>query len=1221
MDIDDLAESIEGYYYEGGDQNREFMEVYAPRDRIQSSRNYVNQFLSSDAITNQKFLSYLTKRTVREGDLFRYSVGNEISDDNNVVSRKWTREIIANDKFFNDDYQTSKTGYSILLGAIGRDFATYEYDDVAYLGGSDVQDNQYNNDVYGDYQYITNIKANEGLGFFIKVLPGDVKIREKFNFNDNDDNLFCPFTALYKQDKEGFLPVTNNSKEDFYEFYRRCGMDVVDTFHLSKDNMINLYDEFCKQYKLSIELKIYYFKSYKTDMPIEEKKLKDFSSKKVVYNYGTVTKKFSIARVRGHIFNVLGGSCLTKVTYLRYLNIVNCRYNSLPYKEKDIKKLSRDSATEYNEYVRTKMNNPDQLLQNHTDRLDTLYELEEHNEKESGEKYVFIYDLETVNDEKSKFWIYSYYIRCIYVPGVGIIQNLTDEERELHKKSIPPDDFHISFKSDVIKIIELKDGSNVRIIDSCITKMMNYIVTHLPDNANAILFAHNGSNFDNIIFRELMMSSFGFYSIKEVCSGQNQNILLSLDFSYTYYKPKSNKATNIVPDSSLDGKDKKSVNVSLRDSKKILNFPVKSLPNAFNVKAYKLPYDYNFYQTFIIDHDHERITQYKVNNLFKGDIPYFCSLAKVEHIRNQMSKHFTDKFIKKYIPIITGEYTSKLEDSEFKNDIIKYLHALKKDGKYYDIVNYCCLYNKYDVLVVEQAMYKFQTYVTSMSSKDHMIEMIKKEAPKDVEKLINDLPDNGYITGADKIFVYDYRSLASIVFELCVRYGVYDDIYKLKGDLKLFIQSSVVGGRVMCGGVTNKDVHHNKIEKYEEVMSYVGKDANPETNKLIMQLMMDGILDFDAVSLYPSAIYITDMPAGKPTIINFGNLSKEDMKKVSDKLLASKKKFFICCDIKTNKDIRYPILSELNDNGRNFRNGTFTKIVIGDQALRDVVKYQDAEILNVYTLVSFPSISTKFSEMIKCLFNLRLLMKKMRLQCQETIKLTMNSAYGRTILKHSHYKTSYFRYANERDRNKFYNFLSKNYHVIKPEINCYGSIYKKVNKKDSSDPQGYPHIGSAILETSKSLMYKVFDKLDYNVFYTDTDSMHILAKDIDKVKELIGSDMCQFHSDFDPSTRKSPVRAADNNFGIVAIESIFVMKKCYYDELFCIDKDNKYCIREHKRVKGIPAGYMDKDKYLKLINGDELECNLHDYCHLLTRKNNNGELIKIDRFTRKIRMN
>lgn len=1213
MDINDLVEIISDYSNSiEGRTDKKFMKEFKPYKKG-NKENYVRKLLISDALSTN-LLTFIVDQTVSEGDIFRYSSGSERSDgEGGKIDIRFTKEIVVNQNFLNDIYNVSKLGAAMILTALGEEKDVFNYDDYdGDLTGSDIQDNMYNNDVYGDVMLIGNVKAREGLGFFIKQLPLYDKIISKFNFNDNDDNLFCPFTAIYKQDKDNLLPKIDNTRNSFYEIYRRCGFEASETFQLSKNDMFRLYESFCKQYSLNMQLKVYYYKNHDCDIKYEKKDLKDFSNKKKTFIYGNgKVLKFSVARVRGHIFNILGGQCTIKVEYLRYLEYVNCHYNSLPYKEKDIKKLSRESAREYNEYVRSKTLNPDQLLKDADSRLETLYHKDEIEEIDNIEPYVFLYDLETVNDEKSKFWIYSYYIKCIKKPKNDI--------------DLIPDDFHIHFRSDVIKIVKLKDGTEVRIIDSCIIKMMNYLITHLPNNAKAILFAHNGSNFDNIIFRELMMSSFGFSDIKEVCTGQNQGILLSLDFTYTYYNH-DGKGIYPVPKDVMLFREKKSVNVSLRDSKKIINYPVKNLSSAFNVKAYKLPYDYDFYQKFVIDHDHNRITSYRLKRLFKSDIPYFNDFANEKHIIEDMSKYFTQKFIKQYINIINGKYLDKLEDGDFKKDIIDYLYKLKEDGKYYDIINYCFLYNKYDVLVVEQAMHKFQTYITALEDKQHMVDMIKKEVPDKAEELISKLPENkvDYIKGASEIDIYRFRSLASIVYDLCVKYGVYDNIYELRGDLKLFIQLAVVGGRVMCGGADgHKMKNYNKVKAYEELVSYVGKESTPELDEKISNLLQDGILDFDAVSLYPSAIYITHMPAGKPKIIDLSNkeISKTDLDRVVDKLLNNNKKFFICCDIETKKDIRYPILSEINESGRNFRNGKFEKIVIGDQTLKDVIRYQDAVIIKLYTIVIFPEKCDKFSNMIKCLFNLRLLLKKLRLPCQETVKTLMNSAYGRTILKQSHYKSSYFKFATQRDKTRFNNFLSKNFHVIKPEINCYGTIYKKVNKKDSSDIKGYPHIGAAILETSKSLMYKAFDLLDYNVFYTDTDSMHILASDINKVKSLIGSDMCQFHSDFDPSTKKSPVRGLSSN-GITAIQSVFVMKKCYYDELFCVDiKSNKYCIREHKRVKGLPSEFMDKEKYIKLINGETLECDLNMYCNMLTRKNKNGELVKLNKFTRKIKMN
>lgn len=1199
-----------------------------------SAIKYATKLLEANpsSLTNDNFLAYLVDQVVSEGDIIRYSIGNEYTFEGVTEQRKFTRELLVNNTFEKDKYQKAKAGYSILLQIFNEEKGNYGYIDEASLTGSDVQDNQYNQDVYGDFEIASSIFANEGLGFFIKHLPNtfngssitDEELKLRFNFNDNDDNLFCPFTALYKQDKHKILPILNNSRECFYELYRRCGFEISDCFHLSKDKMFDLYINFAKEYKLNLELKVYYFKSYDTDQPITYKKLSEFSStrKQIRANLSDTFYKFNIARVRGHIFNIHGGNDLRQVNYLNYLNEVNCKYHSLPMKDKDLKKLSREYAMEYNEYIRQRSSDCSQLLKNADSRLDQLYNepissisAAVGQDPQQDPTYVFIYDLETINDDSGKFWIYSYFIKCIS-----------------HKL---PNGFRFEYKSDVLRTAKI-GNETVKIIDSPFTHMMDYLTTYVPDESKVILFAHNGSNFDNIIVRELMMSSFGFSDIKEICAGENQGILLSIECTYRSYK-KVNKDIQSKPTSKFirvpesaypPGKSFKTLHLSLRDSKKIINYAVKDLPAAFNVNAYKLPYDYAFYQKFVVDHDRKRITEYHMKNLFKFEIKQ--DEVSMRYIRSDMENHFTKEFIDEYIPLLNGEYLKKLEDGDFKIDILRYLDRLKSQGKYYDIISYCCLYNKYDVLVVSEAMNKFQLYINSLSSYDKMCDMIRLERPIDNEKLINMLPKDDYIKGADKINIYNYRSLASIVFDICQQYGVYDDIYELKGDLKLFIQSAVVGGRVMVNGPHK----HNKIDNYEKVMSYVGLEATPELNKELYDLTINkAIVDFDAVSLYPSAISITAMPAGEPVIKDTSHINnKIEINRLTNHFLNTDKKYFVCVDIRTRKDLKYPLQSELvNKEGvaadghqqatRNFRNGTFSKIVIGDQTFKDLVKYQDAEILKYYTVVFFPKLSYTFSKLIKSLFNLRLLLKAMGLASQVTVKDLMNCSYGRTILKQSHYKSKYFRYASSTDKSKFTNYLSRNFHLIKPEINCYGTIYKKVSKKDSSVTRGYPHVGAAILETSKSLMHKAFNLLDDQVFYTDTDSMHIYAKDIDKVSSLIGKNMCQFHSDFDPSTKNNSYRAITPSLGIIAIESVFVMKKCYYDELLCIDnKTNRYCIKEHKRVKGVPSSFMNKERYIQLINGEELECDLSEHCNMLTRKNKTGELIKIDKFSRKIKM-
>lgn len=1224
MDLEDLYGEAKNYYETPAHGK---LDEYSISKNIFDSltkKDFMNLEVGSEdfkPLWNEDFLKYITNITVSIGDMVQFSVARETQEQFQIHFIESKRMYLINDSLLNDAVKVIRMGASIVATAFKQGFVPLS---IKTISGnySDAEDVTYFSYVKDNFEITGNIIPSIGLGFFPRHLPSYESVIDKFNFNENDDHLFCPFTALYKQDFSHILPVIGNgfAKDAFFDIYMKCGLNITDSFHLSEKNLLELYRTFAREYKLNIKIKVFYFKSLEEDIEFETKDFKFFNNNQtlVVGEHGeNEMKTFYVARMRGHVFNLKGGKSDKLITYLNYLHLANCKYHSLPMKDKDIKKMSREFASEYNTYKKDKLNNVASLL-NDIDDLDDFVEApDEETEQKESDPFVFVYDLETANNKDGKFWIYSYYVSCYYAPKWFT---------EIYGKI--PDDFHMNYKADIVNNMII-GGEKIEVIDSPIITMFNKIVNQVPNKAKVVLYAHNGANFDNIISRELMLSSTGFYNVKEVCTGPNQNIMLSLECEYLYTRNKitTKRFNELVSEEAMKSDfrtpysedtgpvevlDKKKIYLSLRDSKKIIDYRVKDLPRTFGFKQYKLPYDYEFYQDYISKISSGEISQYKMRNGFKTD-----NVEK--NISLNIFPDLNPKFITKYVEILNGNYMKNLEEGEFKNDLLKYVEYLKKVGKYYDPIEYCRIYNKYDVLVVINALKKFQEYINSLESKESLIKMIQdcseaKYGGNKFQKTIDTITDDLCVTGASNIKVYHYRSLASIVFNMCKNYGVYDNIYKLKGDLKLIIQKSVVGGRVM----RNHNLV-NKIDKYEEVMQYIGKEATAERNTELNKLVQDALVDFDAVSLYPSAISVCPMPAGMPYIECREVTDKPQIIAIMKKLISQKKKFFICCDVTTRKDLRYPILSEMLESGRNFRNGEFKQIVIGDTTFMDAVTYQSISLDKIHYIIAFPDTCDKFSKLIKCLFNLRLIMKAMGLECQETFKTIMNSSYGRTILKNSEYKTKYKRCMNTNDKKKFNEFLSKNFHLIKPEINCYG-LYRKISMKENRKPEGYPHVGSAILEMSKSLMHKTFKLLDDEVFYTDTDSIHMYAKDLHKVESLIGKNMCQFHSDFDPSNAKERYSPFNNKTGIVAIHSVFVMKKCYYDELLCLDKNNKYCIKEHKRVKGVPSGFMDKEKYLGLVDGKEYNCNLVDYYNMMIKKNKNGELIKIDSFRRTIRM-
>jgi hypothetical protein len=144
--------------------------------------------------------------------------------------------------------------------------------------------------------------------------------------------------------------------------------------------------------------------------------------------------------------------------------------------------------------------------------------------------------------------------------------------------------------------------------------------------------------------------------------------------------------------------------------------------------------------------------------------------------------------------------------------------------------------------------------------------------------------------------------------------------------------------------------------------------------------------------------------------------------------------------------------------------------------------------------------------------------------------------------------------------------------------------------------------GVSVLSASKRIMNKLiclawWEKIP--VYYQDTDSIHILAEDLPRLEKtfnekykatLVGTELCQFHSDF------SPVKGKPS----YSRKLIAVGKKSYLDILRNEDGDEDY----HFRLKGIPQNvilnYCSNNHitleqlYTKLYNGETIEFNLLD---------------------------
>ncbi len=453
---------------------------------------------------------------------------------------------------------------------------------------------------------------------------------------------------------------------------------------------------------------------------------------------------------------------------------------------------------------------------------------------------------------------------------------------------------------------------------------------------------------------------------------------------------------------------------------------------------------------------------------------------------------------------------------------------------------------------------------------------------QDVTVLSNGLKKfNDMTIEAISLSIYPYLTSSSLGDAYMKREGVYDGCYKMKEVKQLFIQRSLVGGK--CQTQSNKKFN-----------------------------IKDVISDFDAVSLYPSAMlrlavdfggYLKGTP--KPfinTILsdklyddvnnnvrsflsNKPNIDYEWLEKNTDG-------YFVEIEIIKDYPIKrkFPVLSKIYDNKRNWVNDLKGLVVVDKITLEDLVEYHGL-IPNQHFWIHQgyyfnEGRNNKIGTVIKKLFDARKKYKKEGNPIQSIFKLIMNSAYGKTIQKshEDNYKFFYDKKLPNDEINTAFNQLIRFIYTNRAYVKSFEKINDKCymlkhSKFQSNYYFNFNHLGSEVLSMSKRIMNEVqfiCDDNDINTFYQDTDSIHMLTSDITKLeevyrgkynRELIGKELGQFHSDFDNVLEiDGKIVKADR---VDSVHMIILGKKCYYDKLRLIYNDEIY-YKDHIRMKGIP---------------------------------------------------
>lgn len=453
------------------------------------------------------------------------------------------------------------------------------------------------------------------------------------------------------------------------------------------------------------------------------------------------------------------------------------------------------------------------------------------------------------------------------------------------------------------------------------------------------------------------------------------------------------------------------------------------------------------------------------------------------------------------------KYINKEDRKEFIKNIDDW--GLRRNIDEFEHIEYSKIYCEYDCLTLFEGYMKFRKWILESINID----------------------------------IDYFISIPSVSHKYLINEDVYLDCYQLSGVPREYIQQCIRGGRVMTR--LNKKYHIKKK-----------------------------IQDFDAVSLYPSAMErigkIGGFLKGDPRVITGsgrdgkGEIEFEEIKKYDG--------FFIRIKIKSiGKRYKFPLLNYKNKDGilkytddiKEFKNRI---IYIDKIGLEDLIRFHKIkfEIIDGYYFNE--GRNENILKKIQFLFNERLKKKKEKNPIQEVYKLIMNGCYGRTIMKEIIYL-----YKIKDNREKLNKYLLNNYNKI-IEYEKINNSCKWILKEITPIFKHFsmPHIGCEILSMSKRIMNEVMclaDDLNINIYYQDTDSMHIEDKSIKLLenkyreiykRELIGKNLGQFHCDFDFKSDIIPI----------AVESIFLGKKCYLDKIRVINNGKKE-YKYHIRMKGV----------------------------------------------------
>lgn len=610
---------------------------------------------------------------------------------------------------------------------------------------------------------------------------------------------------------------------------------------------------------------------------------------------------------------------------------------------------------------------------------------------------------------------------------------------------------------------------------------------------------------------------------------------------------------------------------------------LEDIPNRSLLIAHNLNYDYRFIAKHPDVHLLSKHVVYFNNKFMAGAVKYKekilymkCSFQLISHALSKFPKIFNLNVEKEAYPYELYSIDTMFNENDYKIkdalkwldkkkqkiflDNIKKLHLIDRENGTFNHKKYAEFYCNQDVYILREGYNKFRKQVFEITQDQFM--------PLDIDRIISS-------SSLGERYAYNEK--------------VFEGVVQLKNVTRGFIQKSVQGGA--CRAWCNKKI----IVKGTEIVAM----DHEGIEEIIYEQKEDiEIVDYDACSLYPSAMYeLEGIPIGKPVIASEDELKWDELKE--------KDACFMKIKIsKVNKHRNNPIMSITINDIAYFDDRLWKgrQMIVSHIKLKDLIEYHKIEFEIIEAIYWNNGINKNISTMIKQLYDIRLEYKKQKNPLQSVIKLIMNSIFGKTLIKASKYKNEFVNTQQE-----YYNMITCYTNLINViHVINEGSKYRVQIKEDMDEHINMCHIGSLILDQSKHIMNRVMclaEDLGILILYQDTDSMHLNLKDVPQLekeykkmynRELNGKQMSQFHSDF-----SVPKELEEKDYEPRAIETIIVGKKAYYDKIQCNSKGDT---TEHYRLKGISKNAMDyyceqnnctiRDVFHDLYLGKEIEFDL-----------------------------